>query len=201
MNLCVWRIPLCKEQYLEHFLSLMAAKATGNMWNEVLIRWNLNIESRLLRSCSSRASYTCKHISMTSACHCLPVTPVHSGILILLHAFLFSDEKWQILTKSRCSEMLTFIVNAWVTALSLILCVEPKNCLFFGTISEAGFSGKTSTCICWSRTYNFTSEGPACCNCPASVCWGCWEIALELQSLPETYKELEKWLEIFMLIN
>lgn len=44
MNLCVWWIPVCKEQYLERFLSLMAAKATGNMWHKALIRCNLNIQ-------------------------------------------------------------------------------------------------------------------------------------------------------------
>ena len=40
MNGCVWWIPVCKEQYLEGFLSLTAAKATGNMWNKVLMRCN-----------------------------------------------------------------------------------------------------------------------------------------------------------------
>lgn len=44
MNLCVLWIPQCKEQYLEWFLSLMAAKATGNMRNKALIRCNLNIQ-------------------------------------------------------------------------------------------------------------------------------------------------------------
>lgn len=50
---------------------------------------------------------------MTSACHCLHITPVYSEIATLWHTFLFSDEKWQILTQSRCSEMFTCVVNAW----------------------------------------------------------------------------------------
>lgn len=61
-------------------------------WLDVIWIWGM-----LLHPCSSRASSTCKHISSVS------LSPQNTQLLILLDAFL--AEKWQILTKSICSDV------------------------------------------------------------------------------------------------
>lgn len=124
--------------------------AKNNIWNIFCLWWQQNqqetretkpwldgiwIWRRLLRPCGSRASYTCTHISMTSACHCLHITPVYSEIALLWHTLLFSDEKWQILTQSRCFEVFMCVVNTWGPFYPSFYVFGTKNLPFWNKVS------------------------------------------------------------------
>lgn len=112
MNLCVWWIPVCKEQYLEHFLSLMAAKATGNMWNKALIRCNLNIQEG--GECFSTHAAVVRLTHANTFLWHQQVSAEHLFKMKSIDVLLLKGEKWaekrHVLTESGFSEMFTSVL-------------------------------------------------------------------------------------------